>query len=85
MAKAAIPASTTAPTDATVLAAPPVYPGMGGLVVVPLVGVVVLEPPAAVPLPVETKLAHVRRVVLLVWMTMERLPKKEPTPERVET
>lgn len=30
------------------------------------------------------KLAHVRRVVLKVWSTMERLPKKAPMPALVE-
>lgn len=74
-----------APTDATVLAAPPVKgaigDGLDGVVVL-----VELEPPVEVPLPLEsTKLAHVRRVVLLVWMTMERLPKKDPTPDVEET
>lgn len=37
-----------------------------------------------VPL-VRVKLAQVRRVVLLVWMLMERLPRKEPMPAWVET
>lgn len=37
------------------------------------------------PLPlVRVKLAQVRRVLLLVWMTMERFPKKLPGPAAVE-
>jgi len=31
------------------------------------------------------KLAQVRRVVLLLWMLMERLPRKLPRPAAVET
>ena len=77
--KAANPAST-APALTNEVAAPPVNG-----VKVGDVELVVFKP---VLLPVEllwrTKLAHVRRVVLLVWMTMERLPKKEPGPEAVE-
>ena len=34
---------------------------------------------------VRVKLAQVRRVVLLVWMLMERLPRKLPSPACVET
>lgn len=37
----------------------------------------------AVP-PERVKLAHVRRVALLEWMTMERLPKKAAMPDWVE-
>lgn len=33
---------------------------------------------------VNVKLAHVRRVVLLVWMLIERLPRKLPMPASVE-
>jgi hypothetical protein len=47
---------------------------------VELVDEVVLE---ALPL-LRVKLAQVRRVALAVWMTMERLPKKEAGPEAVE-
>lgn len=35
--------------------------------------------------PLITKLAQVRRVVLALWMTMERLPKKAAGPWAVET
>ncbi len=47
--------------------------------------VVVLEVGTEELPPVSWKLAHVRRVVLALWMTMERLPKKLPGPEAVET
>ena len=50
--------------------------GFGG---VPVELVVVLFPATRV------KLAQVRRVVLLLWTTMERLPKNEPGPCAVET
>ena len=56
-----------------------------------------VEPPATVPLPpgtvalepvsaplVRVKLAQLRRVVLLEWMTMDRLPKKLEGPCWVE-
>lgn len=33
---------------------------------------------------VKVKLAHVRRVVLLVWMLIERLPRKLPRPASVD-
>ncbi len=75
--KAAIPAKT-APKDRDLATAPPVK--LGGLAVE--VGDVPL-PPVALP-PVRVKLAQVRRVALLVWMTMERLPKKAPRAELVE-
>ena len=76
-ANAAIP-TRAAPALATLVAAPPVK-GDG----VDDPAVVVLVELLDLPL-LSVKLAQVRRVVLLVWMTMERLPKKEPTPEAEE-
>ena len=66
--------AATAPAPTTLVAAPPVN-GFGLLVPVGEVTVVLLPEPL-----VRVKLAHVRRVVLLVWMLMERLPRKEPRP-----
>lgn len=74
-----------APALMKVAAAAPVKGDGGGLdpVIVPL-------PPGEVPLEllllplVRVKLAQVRRVVLLVWMTMDRLPKKLAGPFAVE-
>lgn len=82
--KTARPA-TMAPVLMNATAAPPVKGDGTGLepVTVPL-------PPGAVPLELEllplvrVKLAQVRRVVLLVWMTMDRLPKKLAGPWTVE-
>ena len=68
--------ATAAPRGRDLATAPPVKTG-------PLpvdVGDAVL---VALP-PVRVKLAQVRRVALLVWMTMERLPKKAPRPDWVE-
>ena len=61
-------------------AAPPVKGvRVGETGVVVLVVLLVVELPAT-----RVKLAQVRRVVLLVWMTMERLPKKDAGPWTVE-
>lgn len=61
-----------APILASLAAAPPVYAvdlGAGAV------------PPVMVLLPaMRVKLAQVRRVALLLWITMERLPKKEAGP-----
>ena len=79
--KAAIPARM-APALTSVVAAPPVKGVRVGDT-----GEVVLELllPPVVPLPVASvKFAQVKRVVLVVWMTMERLPKKDSGPEAVE-
>jgi len=46
--------------------------------------VVVLEVGTEELPPVIWKLAHVRRVALALWITMERLPKKLAGPEAVE-
>lgn len=74
--KAARPA-TMAPALTKVTAAPPTKGDGTGFdpVTVPLPPVVPLELVVLFPL-VRVKLAQVRRVVLLVWITMERLPKK---------
>lgn len=79
--KTAIPAltpfATAPPLNGDGVADPPV-------VVVPEPPVVELvEELEALPL-LRVKLAQVRRVALAVWMTMERLPKKEAGPEAVE-
>lgn len=85
-AKAANPANA-APTLTIIAAAPPVY---GAIVedgdgpeppVVVAFGFVVIIPgfPAT-----RVKFAHVSRVLLLVWTTMDRLPKNEPGPFWVE-
>ena len=58
---------------------------LNGVGVAP-VGEVTVELPLellAVPL-VSVKLAQVKRVVLLVWMTIERLPRKLPMPASVD-
>ena len=60
-------------------AAPPVKGVRVGETGVVVLVVLVVELPAT-----RVKLAQVRRVVLLVWMTMERLPKKEAGPWTVE-
>ena len=69
-------APTTAVAPAKLVAAPPVNGltvGVGGVTVVVLV-------PFVVELLLSIKLAHVKRVVLELWITSERLPKKEPWP-----
>lgn len=71
----AIKPAKTAPPDIVFATAPPVNTGGFALDE----GVVELAPAAT-----RVKLAQVRRVVLLLWMTMDRLPKKEPTPGCVE-
>ena len=75
----------TAPALTNVVAAPP---GKGFEVRVGDTGELVFELPlplGMVALPVaRVKLAHVRRVLSLVWITMERLPKKELGPLAVE-
>ena len=80
----AITPAKTAPAPTNVVAAPPgkgVEERVGDTGEVPLE----LPLPPVVALPVaRVKLAHVRRVLLLVWMTMERLPKKEAGPLAVE-
>ena len=65
--------------------APPVNGEGTGLdpVTVPLPPGEVLLELVLLPL-VKVKLAQVKRVVLLVWMTMERLPKKLAGPWTVE-
>ena len=69
-----------APALTIVVAAPPVKG-----VKVGDTGVVVLVLLPLVELPdTRVKLAQVRRVVLLVWMTMERLPKNDPGPSAVD-
>ncbi len=80
--KATRPAAT-APRLMILAAAPPVNVAAGGLGLgmVLLVDLVEL---LTEPL-VRVKLAHVRRVVLLVWILMERLPRKLPRPAWVET
>lgn len=75
----------TAPALMSVAAALPVKGDGTGLdpVTVPLPPDEV--PLELVPLPlVRVKLAQVRRVVLLVWMTIDRLPKKLAGPCAVE-
>lgn len=52
--------------------------GVGGVTVVVLV-------PFVMELLHSTKLAHVKRVVLELWTTSERLPKKEPRPAAEDT
>ena len=61
----------------------PLLPKVDGEALGPEVVVFVLGTDAL--LPVSWKLAQVRRVVLALWMTIERLPKKEAGPEAVET
>ncbi len=86
-AKTANPTKTAIPALTPFATAPPLN---GDGVADPPV-VVVPEPPVvelveeleALPL-LRVKLAQVRRVALAVWMTMERLPKKEAGPEAVE-
>ena len=69
-----------APTLTIVVeAAPPVKGVRVGETGVVVLVVLVVELPAT-----RVKLAQVRRVVLLVWMTMERLPKKDAGPWTVE-
>ena len=73
-------------SEAPEVAAAPVY-GTG----VPVLGgepgdegvAVALEPPPLLD-DTKVKLAQVRRVVLAVCSTMERLPKKAPMPDLVE-
>ena len=78
--KAAI-AARIAPALTIVVAAPPVkgvWVGDTGVVVLVLLPLVELAD-------TRVKLAQVRRVVLLVWITMERLPKKDPGPSAVDS
>ena len=78
--KATTPASI-APALTSVVAAPPVKGVRVGET-----GVVVFVPFPVVEFPdTRVKFAQVRRVVLLVWITIERLPKKEPGPSAVDS
>ena len=70
--KATSPAKTAPKLTKLVAAAP--TNGVGVELVVVLTVVLLAEPL------VRVKLAHVRRVVLLVCMFMERLPRKLPIP-----
>ena len=85
---------TVAPTKlAEALPVNEVVPGRDGLVGLPLAPPAPPAPPDDPPLVplvpllpevLRTKLAQLRRVAFLVCTTMERLPKKEPTPAFVE-
>lgn len=77
----ATPTNTIIPALTPFATAPPLN-GEGEAVVDPVVEVVPLvEVLEGLP---RVKLAQVRRVALAVWITMERLPKKEAGPEAVE-
>lgn len=68
-----------APRLIKVVAAAPVKAVFGGVTPVGEERVVLLPDPA-----VRVKLAHVKRVVLRLWILIERLPRKAPMPLWVE-